>query len=575
MTNLSESLMLVSPGHALAETGFTLVSWWKAILILPPFIGWAWIVSSVFDKHAERFYLGRESWGVVHVVTGLLAVLVAIAFPIPSAWGFFVGYAIMLAILGGEIGAFVAITNGNENVPEEHRLKLDFSKLAESRRAKEEAKTQATVSLRIVGGSGAVTPPNMDTPEYDIRVKAEALYIGGMDARAARIDVIASAKDGPSGASFVVDGVRQPGQQMAASEAIAIIDFWKSAAGLDPQDRRRKLSGEVKVTRAEVPKTVRVVSSGTSGGVQMSLTIDPAAQVSIAPEDLGLLDQQLETLRSLATGRGLVLLGAPSGQGRTTSLYGMLRMHDAYTQNVQSLETDPQTMLEGIRQTKYDAADAEAEFSTTIRSMLRRDPDVIGVAELPDQDTAREIAGADHLRTRVYLSLKAENALGAVQVWTKAVGDADLASKGLTGIVAQRLVRRLCDNCKIEYQPPPEMLRKLQLPEGKVKKLYKKGGQVLQRNKPEVCPVCQGVGYVGQTGVYEIYMLDDATRAMVKSGDLASLRAEMRKRGHPSIPQAALRKAIEGVTSVEEVTRITAPPKKKPAKPKSGGASAA
>jgi type II secretory ATPase GspE/PulE/Tfp pilus assembly ATPase PilB-like protein len=103
------------------------------------------------------------------------------------------------------------------------------------------------------------------------------------------------------------------------------------------------------------------------------------------------------------------------------------------------------------------------------------------------------------------------------------------------------------------------MLKKLGLPADKIKQLFKKGGQVLIKgNRPEICPVCKGVGYVGQEGIFEVFRIGDAERALVKAGNFAGLRAELRKRNLPTIQQAALRKAVEGTTSVEEILRVTA-----------------
>ena len=140
----------------------------------------------------------------------------------------------------------------------------------------------------------------------------------------------------------------------------------------------------------------------------------------------------------------------------------------------------------------------------------------------------------------------------------------------LHGVVAQRMVRKLCTNCRVAYPPTPEMLKKLGLPEGKIQQLFKKGGQVLIKNKPEVCPVCKGSGYVGQEGIFEVFFLDKEERDLISTGNLQGLRAAFRKRSLPVLQHAAIRKAVDGVTSVEEVLRVTADPVASP-----GGAPAA
>jgi hypothetical protein len=122
------------------------------------------------------------------------------------------------------------------------------------------------------------------------------------------------------------------------------------------------------------------------------------------------------------------------------------------------------------------------------------------------------------------------------------------------------------------------MLKKLQLPADKPRQLFKKGGQVLIKNKPEVCPVCHGIGYVGQEGIFEVLKIDKAERDMIKAGNYNGLRAEMRKRQQPSIQLAALKKLLDGVTSVDELSRVTGGAEgaaaTKPATPGPGGAPA-
>jgi type IV pilus assembly protein PilB len=131
-----------------------------------------------------------------------------------------------------------------------------------------------------------------------------------------------------------------------------------------------------------------------------------------------------------------------------------------------------------------------------------------------------------------------------------------------------RLLRKVCTNCRVAYQPPPDMLKKLNLPADKVQQLVKKGGQVLIKNKPEVCPVCQGTGYLGQEGVFEVFVFDDACREAIRSGNINALRAELRKKQFPTIAQAAMQKLVTLTTTVDEVIRITAeaaPPAAQPA----------
>lgn len=568
----------VAPGAAafstLALEGHMLVSLWKPIVLLLPFLGWAWIITTYYDKHAARFFLPRERWNLVHLVLGLAALAAGFGMPIPGELGFVAGLGAMLLILGADLAAYAIAANRDERVPEEFHVRLDLSKWQEARAAKAAARKQGKVELVIKGPDKTVLPaPDNDTPEFGVRVAAEALVIRAMDLRASQLDLGPGPKEGAYASSYLVDGVRQAGDPLTPADAIKVIDFWKSCAKLDVTDRRRRLMGEINVERGTDKHKLRIIASGTQGGMRLLVLLDPEKQVRRKVDDLGFLEPQLAELKAIVEeGKGVVLLGSPPDMGRTSTLYAVLKMHDAYTSNVQTVEMEPQDSLEGIRQNAHEGKGDGPDYSTLVRSILRRDPQVLGVAELPDDATAREIAKAEIERTRVYLSMRADHALAAVQAYVKAVGDLELAAKGLHGVLAQKLARRLCLNCRQAYAPSGDMLKKLGLPADKVKQLYKKGGQVLVKgNRPEVCPVCRGIGYSGQIGLFEVFRIGDAERALIKAGNLPALRAEFRKRGLPTIQQAALRRAVEGITSVEEILRVTAEqpaaPGKAPARP--------
>jgi general secretion pathway protein E len=534
-----------------------LVAPWAGLAMLVPLLAWGWVVSSVLDKHAARFFLGRETWNLVHLIVGAVAVLAVVFMPIAGWAGALVGLLAMVVLLVADVVVFAAVTNKDERVPEGSRLTLDFSKWKQAKEAKKAAKQQGTVTLNLSGPKGLMAAPHKESPEYAVRVAAEQVVIGARQARASRVDLL-PVNAQAYGVSNVIDGVRQAGQQMAPAEALKLIDFWKVAAGLDVADRRRKLTGVVKSKTDAESIEIKVVSSGSQAGQKLALVFDPAKAVRRKPEKLGLMEDQLKMVKGwVAEKGGVVLLAGQAGGGRTTTLYSVLKLHDAYTNNVQTLELEIEDALEGIKQSTFDAAKEGADFSVQLRSMLRRDPDAVGVGELMDEATAKEIARADVERSRVYVSMRADSALSAVQTYVKAVGDAGVAAKSLKGAVAQKLVRTLCENCKVPYQPPAELLKQLGLPTDRVKQLHKKGGQVLRGNKPEICPVCQGLGYVGQEGVFEVYPIGAEEQKLIAAQDWTGLRNAWRKLQVPSVSQAALRKAVEGRTSVEEVSRVS------------------
>jgi hypothetical protein len=194
-----------------AFEGYMLVGFWKALIILVPFVAWAWFVSSVLDKHAARFFLPRERWNLIHLVAGLVALALVLGMPIQTEWGFWVGLAAMLAVLAMDVGAYVVVSSRDERVPEEHHIRLDLSSWKQARAEKAVAKQQGTVELTIRNPAGkTIPPPDGDTPEFAMRVAAEGVLIGALESRASQADLI-TAGENRYGVSLLVDGVRQPG----------------------------------------------------------------------------------------------------------------------------------------------------------------------------------------------------------------------------------------------------------------------------------------------------------------------------------------------------------------------------
>ncbi len=555
--------------------GQFLVSFWKPLLIVIPFAIWARLISNTFDKYAARYYLGREKWNITHMCFGFAALAAALLMPLQGIGAFFAGLGAAILLLAIDIFWFVSTVNKSDKVPEVFRINIMKELIGSSiggGKKKAVDKNAGTSELTIKGPDKSTVPiPAAETPELVTRVAAEGIVLRAVVARASQVDVAPTGKDTNYGEVMLVDGVRQAGQTHPAAEAIKIVDFWKTAGKLDVNDRRKKLTADVNVEKGEMRKKVRVIAAGIQGGMKLTLLFDPEKQVRRKPEEMGFVERQLEEVKSMIEEKkGTVLVCTPPDGGRTTLLYTILKMHDAYTNNVQTIEIEPQDDLEGIKCQKWDPFAEGPEFSTLVRSVLRRDPDVVGVAEVPDQNTAKEICRADQERSRIYASFKADNALAGLQTWSKLVGDLQTAMPAVHGVVAGKTMRRLCTQCRQAYVPAPDMLKKFGLPGGSVKQLFKKGGVVMVKDKEQICGMCNGVGYVGQIGFFEIFKIEPEMREMLKAGDWNAFRAEIKKKQLPTLQSAALKHAIDGVTSVEEVVRATTE-----GQPPAGGAPAA
>lgn len=571
--------MIDSLSATLASTPFTLVSWWKPLIMVFTLAVWGWVVATIYDKHAARWNLPREKFNTIHLCLGTVAVLLALLIPIKGELAFWIGWALMLVILGVDLFWYPQIANKDERVPAAHRIELSaFTKmLADRKKAKgEKGAAEVRLTLRLPDKS-TVPAPLQDSPELQIRLAAEDVFFKAMAARASQTELFLASKDGSYKAEMLVDGVKSAGDTLPGPVAVKVIDVWKQAAKLDLNERRKRCLGDTTAEMGSSKWKVRVTTIGMTGGMRMTLLLDPDKAVKRKPDDLGLLPEQMADLKILtgqttknaddtpiedAAHLGVVLLAGPPDAGRTTTMYTIMQMHDAYTNSIQTMEMEQSLNVEGIKHTVFDPNVEGADFATSVRSLLRRDPDVVAVAECPDAATAKEVAKVDGERSRVYLSLKAASAVEAVDLYLRAVGDNTLSAKTLRGVIAQRLVRKLCSNCKVGYPPSPDMLKKMGVGGEKVAQLFKKGGQVIdpkQSKEPIACPQCGGSGYSGQEGCFEVYRFGEEETKCIAAGDMNALRAAMRKRGLPSIQQAAIRKAVMGISSVEEVQRIAAP----------------
>ncbi len=544
-----------------------LVGFIQPLLMLACLAAWAWLVSDKLDKDAQYYHLKRQQWGLVHALVAggafVAYLLIPEVAPYSSYWLNVPVFALLLAI-----SPITYILVRNKQVPEEAKITFSaqsFKQSLDQRRARKAIRS-AALSFKMADGSTYQTPAR-DDPAYQVHLGAEEVLLPALERGASNV-LLAPAKNGQYVMQMTVDGVPQRLEPPASAPPADVINYVKQLAKLDVADRRRKQRNTIKAIRRTETRPIKVVTDGSAAGMRLSLTLDPEKQVKIKADDLGLLPAQSQTWKSLVSdNHGVVLVAAGAKQGRTSTFYALVEAHDAYLTNVQILELETERPIEGVRHNVFNPTNDDAEFWTTLRAIMRRDPDVVGISELVDAETAQQVASGGLDGPRIYFSLRAENALQAIQAYTRAVGDAEKAAEGLVGAVAVRLVRRLCETCKVPYQPTEAALKKLNLPANKVKQLYKAGGKIIVKgNNMEECPDCHGSGYNGQTGVYEIMQFGEEEREIIQAGDLQRLRAELRKKKTMFIPDAALAKVIEGSTSIDEVNRVLRAPSKAPSR---------
>ena len=257
-------------------------------------------------------------------------------------------------------------------------------------------------------------------------------------------------------------------------------------------------------------------------------------------------EASLESLqRSLSLSHGIILVTGPTGSGKTTTLYAALARLNTSRYSILTVEDPIEYYIDGIGQTQVNNK-VELDFARGLRAILRQDPDIVMVGEIRDVETA-EIAVQASLTGHLVLStLHTNTAIGAITRLRDMGIEPFLLSSSLVGLVAQRLVRLLCPNCKKEHTPTHAELKTL-----------KASGQIPSISVPHGCDQCSHTGYVGRQGIYEIVEVDDRIRTMIHDGASEhDIEAYARTRS-PGITDDGMRLVMHGLTSLEEVLRVT------------------
>jgi type II secretory ATPase GspE/PulE/Tfp pilus assembly ATPase PilB-like protein len=245
---------------------------------------------------------------------------------------------------------------------------------------------------------------------------------------------------------------------------------------------------------------------------------------------------------------GLFLSCGPTGAGKSTTLYAALGELDAFQQNIITVEDPVEYKMANVTQIEVNVK-AGNTFPNALRSILRQDPDVVMIGEIRDAETAKIACQAANTGHMVFSTIHANDTISALYRLTDLGVEPFLLSSSISAILGQRLVRKLCDDCKEAYTPKPELLKQVGLPAEKIEAFYR------PPTEPQgVCPTCGGLGYKGRLGVFELLVINERLRDMVReNAPVTALRAEARKNGMLYMKEEGLRLVVKGVTSLQEL----------------------
>lgn len=364
--------------------------------------------------------------------------------------------------------------------------------------------------------------------------------------------------------SYTIDGLAIAQPQRRREEAELIMKFFKHLADLDLAEIRKPQTGKFTVRKDKSDIKYSVRTAGSTVGEQMTIIREEATQRKGLGE-LGLTQEQITQLEPLRELRhGLVLVAGQRNTGVTTTFYSLLRRHDAFLNSVMTVEKRPAAELNQITQTIYSLSDTgTASYSQKIGQILRSDPDIVGIGDCSDEQTAVMLVKAAQEKL-VYVTLESPSIVHALGKMLKWVGnDKDAMIDVLAGMTCQKLLRDLCDACKEAYEPNKELLKKFNIPADRVQLLYRAGEpKADKKGRPIVCEKCQGMGFYGRSALFETVVVDEKLRQALKQcANIQEMAVQLRRAKMLYLQEQAIRRVIEGKTAINEVIREFTPPK--------------
>ena len=341
----------------------------------------------------------------------------------------------------------------------------------------------------------------------------------------------------------LIEKLRPPHQMHAAvSSRIKIM------AGLDISERRVPQDGGIHVMMDKRPIDLRISTMPGKHGEKVVIRVIDNEKASVNLEKLGFGYEMLKQFRKLVElPNGILLVTGPTGSGKSTTLYAVLQELNGDDVNICTVEDPIEYNVAGVNQFQVNDK-AGFTFANALRALLRQDPDILMVGEIRDSDTARIATQAALTGHLVLSTLHTNDAPSAVTRLFNLGIEPYLVGATVAGVLAQRLVRKLCQNCKEEYEPSLNEKRQLEKFGSPVEKLF----------RPKGCARCRNLGYAGRIGIYELFVPDDVVIEKISNGaGLPELRELVKQAGTKSLRADGVEKVRQGITTLEEVYRVT------------------
>lgn len=349
---------------------------------------------------------------------------------------------------------------------------------------------------------------------------------------------------------FRIDGILHNIHRIPKAVHPAVISRIKMLARMDIAEKRRPQDGRIKTEHDGREVELRISSLPTTFGEKIVMRIFDPVILMQNLEDLGFFRRELDLFKSfISNTNGLILVTGPTGSGKTTTLYSALKILSTSEVNISTIEDPIEMVYEGFNQTAVNPQ-INLTFANSLRTLLRQDPDIIMVGEIRDLDTAENAIQASLTGHLVLSTLHTNDAPSSVTRLLDLGVEPFLVNATLLGVVAQRLVRKVCPHCTEEYFLSKEECSIIGIDYEKAKNQSVAIGRG--------CPECRGTGYLGRSGIYEIMgMTDDIRKAVSAKAAPSDIKKTAISNGMMTLKKCAFQKLLKGITTFDEVIRVT------------------
>ncbi|MHC5541021.1 GspE/PulE family protein, partial [Singulisphaera rosea] len=531
----------------------------KFVPVLLLYLLWVWTSQWVDDDTKDLNNPRAEIWNCVILFSGLLGFTLLFAIPIFPL-------SVSLLCLAYLIPTLTYAYSRNQTVPDDSKVLTPYhiGEVVNGMLMKvgmrpifnkgEVSENRSGPPIVFVGKSQGATKsdPSRVSQAEESRsfMSAKELVYDAVLRRATDIHLEPTTEQ--LSVRYRIDGILHAAEPFDRSTGDAVVNVFKVLSALDISEKRKPQDGSFGAKLEGRDLEFRVATSGSKSGEKLVMRILDTAMGVSRLDDAGLRPKLATEIRGLVTQpHGMFLCCGPTGSGKTTTLYACLREIDRFQKNIITVEDPIEYHLDNITQMEINTKSGQT-FSGSLRSILRQDPDVIMIGEIRDQETATIACQAATTGHMVFSTVHANDTVTALFRLLDLGVEPFMIASALTAVLGQRLVRVLCETCKEPYKPKPEFLKKANLPADKVDVFYRRPTE-----SQEVCAQCGGTGYLGRTGIFELLIITEAMRDMIRENpSLNAIKAEARKNGMIYLQEDGLRQVIQGKTSIDELLRV-------------------